>query len=185
MRILVDMDGVLSDFDGEFLKRWLDRYPDKFYVPLEERTAFYVKEQYPDDLKPLVTEIVREPGFFRDMMPVVGGKEALTEMDSMGIDVFICTSPLSAYKNCVLEKFEWVEQVLGPDWVKRIILTKDKTLVKADILIDDKPEITGVEMSPGWEHILYDRPYNRAVNRKRLTWSSWESVLKQNEKNTF
>jgi len=182
MRILIDMDGVVADFDGEFLRRWRERYPDKFYVPWEERTSFYVKEQYPDDLKPLVTEIVREPGFFRDMMPIEGGKEALTEMDSMGIEVFICTSPLSEYKNCVLEKFEWVEQVLGPQWVKRIILTKDKTLVKADILIDDKPEITGVEKSPGWEHILYDRPYNRAVNRKRLTWASWESVLNLNEK---
>ena len=177
MRILIDMDGVLSDFDGEFLKRWRERYPDKVYVPWEERTTFYVRDQYPDELKPLVTEIVREPGFFRNMMPIEGGREALTEMDSMGIEVFICTSPLSAYKNCVLEKFEWVEQALGPQWVKRIILTKDKTLVKADILIDDKPEITGVETSPGWEHILYDRPYNRGVNKMRVTWANWKSVL--------
>ena len=177
MRILIDMDGVLSDFDGEFLKRWRERYPDKFYVPWEGRTAFYVKEQYPDDLKPLVTEVLREPSFFRDMMPIEGGREALTEMDNMGYEVFICTSPLSAYKNCVLEKFEWVEQNLGPQWVKRIILTKDKTLVKADILIDDKPEITGVEKSPGWEHIIYDRPDNRSLNRKRLTWASWKSII--------
>ena len=177
MRILIDMDGVLSDFDGEFLKRWRERYPDKFYIPLAERTTFYIKQQYPEELKSLVGEMMFEPGFFRDMMPVEGGREALLEMDAMGLEVFICTSPLSAYKNCVLEKFDWVNQVLGPQWVKRIILTKDKTLVKADYLIDDKPNITGVERIPVWEHIIYDQPYNRDVSKKRLTWMNWKSVL--------
>jgi len=177
MRILVDMDGVLADFDGEFLKRWRERYPDKFYVPLEERTTMYVKEQYPDELKPLVVEIVLEQGFFRDMMPVAGGREALFEMKKMGLEVFICTSPLSTYKNCVSEKFEWVDRVLGPQWVKRIVLTKDKTLVKADYLIDDKPKITGVEGMPDWEHIIYDCPYNRHVSKRRITWENWKDVF--------
>ena len=177
MRILIDMDGVIADFDGEFLKRWQERHPDKIYVPLTERTTFYVKQQYPDELKSLVSEIVLEPGFFRDMMPIDGGKEALFEMDRMGFEVFICTSPMSTYKNCVLEKFEWVDRVLGPQWVKRIILTKDKTLVKADYLIDDKPEITGVEDTPSWEHTLYDRPYNRGINKKRITWENWKNIF--------
>ena len=177
MRILVDMDGVISDFDGEFLKRWRERHPEKFYIPMEERTVFYVKDQYPDELKPLVSEILLEPGFFRNIMPMDGAKEALFEMDQMGIGVFICSSPLSVYTNCVLEKYEWVENYLGSSWVNRIIITKDKTLVKADYLIDDKPEITGVENPPSWEQILYDRPYNRDANKRRLTWRNWKDVL--------
>ena len=177
MRIFVDMDGVITDFDGEFLRRWRKRYPDKLYVPMEERTTFYVKDSYPEELKPLVAETVLEPGFFRNMMPMDGAKEALFEMDKMGFEVFICSSPLSIYKNCVLEKYEWVEKVLGAEWVKRIILTKDKTFVKAEYLIDDKPEITGVENTPSWEHIIYDRPYNRGAIKRRLTWENWKSVL--------
>jgi len=177
MRILIDMDGVIADFDGEFLKRWRERYPDKFFVPIKDRTTFYVKEQYPDELKSLVSEIIWEPNFFRDMMPVDGARDALFEMDKMGFEVFICTSPLSTYKNCVLEKYEWVDKVLGPDWVHRIILTKDKTLIKADSLIDDKPIIKGVENPPSWEHIFYDRPYNRDMEKRRLTWENWKDVL--------
>lgn len=177
MRVLIDMDGVISDFDGEFLKRWRDRYPEKPYVPLEERTTFYVKDSYSEELKPMVVDIILEPGFFRNMMSVAGAKEAMDEMKVLGLEVFICTSPISIYKNCVLEKYEWVENYLGADWVNRVILTKDKTIIKADYLIDDKPNITGVENMPVWEHIVYDRPYNREVDKRRLDWGNWKSVL--------
>ena len=177
MRILIDMDGVLADFDGTFLKLWRELHPDKFFVPIEERRSFFVKDEYPDELKPLMSKIIWGPGFFRHMLPVEGGKEALTEMEEMGYEVFICTSPLSTYRNCVLEKFEWVDKHLGPKWVNRIILTKDKTLVKADYLIDDKPEITGVENNPTWEHIVFDRPYNREVKKRRITWENWKEIM--------
>lgn len=177
MRILIDMDGVLCDFDGEFLKRWRERHPEKFYVPFEQRTTFYVRDSYPEELRPLVTEILLESSFFREMTPMDGAKEALEEMKNMGLEVFICTSPLTTYKNCVREKYEWVENHLGADWVNRIILTKDKTLIKGDFLIDDKPEIIGLESTPSWEHVIYDRPYNRAVNKKRLVWANWKEVL--------
>lgn len=178
MRILVDMDGVIADFDKEFFQRWRERHPDKLYIPLEERNTFYVKDSYPDELKPLVVEILLEPGFFQDMIPVPGAMDALVEMDAMGFEVFICSSPLSTYGNSVLEKYEWVEKNLGLSWTKQVILTKDKTIVTGDILIDDKPVITGVVKSPTWEHILYDRPYNKGTEKKRLTWDNWEEIFR-------
>jgi 5'-nucleotidase len=125
----------------------------------------------------MVDEILLEASFFREMLPVPGAKEALEEMKVRGWEIFICTSPLSTYKNCVLEKYEWVEKYLGPAWVRQVILTKDKTIVNADLLIDDKPFITGVEGTPSWEHILYDRPYNKGINKRRLTWENWRSVI--------
>lgn len=177
MRVLIDMDGVISDFDKEFLQRWRERHPDKPYVPLNERNTFYVKDQYPDELKPLVVEILLEPGFFREMIPVPGSIDALVEMQKIGVDVFICSSPLSSYKNSTLEKYEWVEINLGHEWTRRIILTKDKTIVTGDILIDDKPMITGIVNTPTWEHVLYDRPYNREANKRRITWENWKWIL--------
>lgn len=181
MRILIDMDGVISDYDQEFLQRWRSRHADKFYVPVEARTTFYVIDEYPEELKPLAAEILLESGFFRDMVPVPGAKEALEEMQTMGFEVFICSSPLSTYQNCVLEKYEWVEEHLGAAWVRQLILTKDKTVIKGDFLIDDKPLITGAQDPPDWEHILYDRPYNRSTNKRRITWNNWKDVLVLNE----
>jgi len=99
-------------------------------------------------------------------------------MKESGLTVKIVTSPLTRYENCVEEKHRWVEQHLGRDWVKQIILTKDKTYIRGDILIDDNPEITG-DLEPVWEHIIFDRSVNRHItNKRRLTsWSDWRTVL--------
>ena len=37
------MDGAIADFDQELLQRWQKHHPDPFYVPIEQRTTFYVR----------------------------------------------------------------------------------------------------------------------------------------------
>lgn len=98
----------------------------------------------------------------------------LVDMDN---DVRFCTSHFLTYTHCVFEKFQWIEEHFDASFVDRIILTRDKTLVRGDILIDDKPKITGLA-KPTWEHVLYDRPFNREItDARRLTWQNWRDVL--------
>jgi 5'-nucleotidase len=177
MIILIDMDDVLADFDGGFLTKWRERYPDKYFVPLDERKEFYMRDEYPEELLPAMTELFTEKGFVASLPEIEGGADAAKTIKEMGHDVFICTSPMRQYANCVAEKYQWVEKHLGFDWTTKIILSRDKTLIKGDILIDDKPEVTGV-CKPSWEHVIYDKSYNRnIVNGKRITWKNWEEVL--------
>lgn len=98
-------------------------------------------------------------------------------MQEEGHVLKICTSPLSEYDNCVTEKFAWVEKHFGSDWTKNIILVKDKTQIRADYLIDDKPEITG-DLIPTWEQIVFDQPYNRHITGKQrlIYWTDWYSL---------
>ena len=42
-----------------------------------------------------------------------------------------------------ITQIEWVEKHMGRDWLNRLILTKDKTIIAGDLLFDDKPKITG------------------------------------------
>jgi hypothetical protein len=49
-------------------------------------------------------------------------------------------------------------RVLGAEFTKRVILTRDKTLVRGDVLVDDKPEIRGV-VAPNWRDVLFDETY--------------------------
>jgi hypothetical protein len=40
-------------------------------------------------------------------------------------------------------QYAWIEKHLGYDFLDQIILTRDKTVVTGDVLIDDKPDILG------------------------------------------
>ncbi len=188
MNILVDQDGVLADFELAFYQAWqASSYANKCPpIELEERNTFYIAQQYPERFRKQIYQIIAKKGFFKNLPPMTNAVEAINAMQEAGHEVFICTSPLTSWQNCVAEKYAWVEKHLGKYWTKKIILTKDKTLVQGDILIDDKPLVTGC-MSPTWQHILYDCPYNRAennlelqtelANKPRLTWKNWQDVL--------
>lgn len=176
MIVLLDQDGVLADFELAFREGWVANYPDLPHVAEHDRKVFKLKEEYPPELHGHVEAIYQAPGFFRNLAPVPGALEGVRDLVDAGVDVFICTSPLSRFENCVLEKYEWVEKHLGREFARRVILTTDKTLVRGDILVDDKPEIVG-RYTPEWRHVIYDRAYNRNAPGPRMTWANWREVL--------
>ncbi|EFB29075.1 hypothetical protein PANDA_019903, partial [Ailuropoda melanoleuca] len=145
--VLVDMDGVLADFEGGFLRKFRARFPDQPFIALEDRRGFWLSEQY-GLLQPGLSEkaisIWESENFFLDLEPLPGAVEAVKQMANLeNTDVFICTSPTKMYKYCPYEKYAWVEKHFGPDFLDHIVLATDKTVVSADLLIDDRPDITG------------------------------------------
>ncbi|XP_048763996.2 5'(3')-deoxyribonucleotidase, mitochondrial-like isoform X2 [Ostrea edulis] len=185
--VLVDLDGVMADFEGHFLTKWKLKYPDESFIALEDRRTFYLADQYEtlkEGLKPMVKSVYETKGFFKDLPPIAGACDAVKEMNEMeGVEVFICSSPLFFYKYSAKEKFEWVEHYLGKDWINRTILTRDKTIVSGHILIDDNVKIKGAVDTPSWEHVVFTAYYNKHMNirgKKRLeSWSdgSWRNLI--------
>ncbi|XP_020741481.2 5'(3')-deoxyribonucleotidase, cytosolic type [Odocoileus virginianus] len=187
VRVLVDMDCVLADFEAGLLRGFLQRFPGEPHVPLEERRGFSAREQYRalrPDLADKVTTVFEAPGFFLGLEPIPGALEAMREMNDMqDTQVFICTSPLMKYDHCVTEKYRWVEKHLGPQFVERIIVTRDKTVISGDLLIDDKEVIQGQEETPSWEHILFTCCHNQHLalpppQRRLRSWSdNWREII--------
>ncbi|XP_050764404.1 5'(3')-deoxyribonucleotidase, cytosolic type isoform X1 [Gymnogyps californianus] len=113
LRVLVDMDGVLADFEGAVLRGFGARFPGEPRVELAARRGFSVREQYRclrEDLGAKVASVYEAPGFFLGLDPIPGALEAMQEMVHMqDTEVFICTSPLRKYEHCIVEK-------LNPSW---------------------------------------------------------------------
>ena len=135
---------------------------------------------------PLLKALYVEPGFFRDMPPIDGSIKALHSMVAHGYNVRLCTSPLASSPVCLAEKAEWVIRHLGPQWIDRLILTRDKTLVRGELLIDDAPQAKGDSATPSWRHVYFAQPHNApgkpgaSAARPRLErWSEWQAFLER------
>lgn len=185
MRFLVDMDAVIAHWGPEF-DRCLDAFgADAANIP---RTA----DQQQWDLnygrtereRVIIAAIMQESGFYSRLEPIEGAREALKAAVKSGHDVRIVSSPYISNPTCASDKLAWITRYYGSHWASRLVLTNDKTIVHGDILIDDKPEITG-SMEPTWEHIVFgDYAYNRSVDRARMVaWSEFPLLVRALEFN--
>lgn len=177
--ILVDLDGPLADFEGEFLKKWRKQFPDEFFIPLEQRRKFFLNDDYPEHLREKVARIIATVGFFADPSPIPGSMDAIKKMVALDHKVLVCTSDIYTNTTGLADKRAWVQKYLGHDFAKTMIFTRDKTLVRGDYLIDDKPNIAGL-LTPVWEHIIFDQPFNRTIADKariKMNWSNWRKII--------
>ena len=46
LRVLVDQDQVLCDFEGSLLLKYREKYPNEPFIALEDRKGFYARDQY-------------------------------------------------------------------------------------------------------------------------------------------
>jgi 5'-nucleotidase len=176
LTILVDMDGVLCDYTGAHMAKVAERFPHLTQYIEQAQFSWKNEEAFPEEARDAIEEIVLEPGFFANLQPIDGAIAAVRALAAAGHDVRICTAPKKIHTYCVPEKYNWVKEHLGQEFVERIIMTRDKTLTQGDILIDDKPEITGAGV-PRWEHVVFDQPYNKDVSNRRIDWSNYREVL--------
>ena len=185
--VLVDMDNTLVDWDKEFIRRLCkstgmpgrrvtDRVRARVHYEIEKNDFGTSAER--------VLEIVKDPGFYAALEPFPGAIDALKRMVAAGVDVRLVTSPHpECAASCAAEKYQWLLAHLGPTWIDRLIIARDKTHVQGDVLVDDKPKISGSSKVVRWNQVLYSQSYNKDVDlggRQRLEngWvGDWASVL--------
>lgn len=165
--VLVDMDGVLSDFETELANRAFALNSSiVFDAP---RTNFYFSDDYPEHAE-LLKSIPRDVGFFESLPMIDGALEGWQKIIDYGYLPRVCSSPIGT-EHCPGEKLKWLEQhfvpVFGSWVVEQAIITKHKADHPGIVLIDDKPLIKGAE-GASWSHIVFDRPYNSASVQPRL-----------------
>lgn len=177
--LLLDQDGVLADFDGGVHRALLVA---GFDPALIERTCW---ETFDDVHRSLGPEAAVEanrarhaPGFFRDLGVVQGAVEAVEQLMAAGCEVVVCTAPSLRHPNCASEKLAWLAEHF-PALRKRFAVVKDKTLVRGDVLVDDKPSVTGA-LTPLWRHVRFATPGNAHVMAGPLLsgWHDWQRLVR-------
>lgn len=173
--ILVDLDGVMVDWTSQFNGDLAKFYPDLVFEELREfSTPTYLPQEQID----AINFVKYRTGFYAEMQPIPGAIEAVVEMAFQGHSVWFCSSPEIYNESCESDKKSWLMRHMGDAWAKRLILTRDKTLVRGDYLIDDRPDVWG-EKNPEWIHILFSQPYNDHIHEKpRIdSWDQWRTIF--------
>ena len=153
--VLVDMDGVMADFD----RVALSEVPQDLIVP---RSQFYVAHDYPEDLRPSIEAVYNSPEFFENLDVIEGVHEGWQAMLDNGYSPRVASAPLRSNKNSIEGKIKWLDRVMVPHFgvsvVEEAIIDKKKWKYSALAIIDDNPVISkgmnGTE-SADWEHILF------------------------------
>lgn len=180
--VLVDMDNTIVDWDGEFIRRYSEASgQDPLVVEklVRNREKFEIEENFQASERAQVMEVIASPGFYESLEPLSGAVEALHKMVDEGVDVKLVTAPHPLCTgSCAREKFISVERLLGPEFLERMIITRDKTQVQGDLLVDDKPRVSG-SRTPSWKHVLFSQSYNQGMEGKgRLSvWTEWADTL--------
>lgn len=162
--LLIDQDGVITNWYGKFCELLTKMHPDIPAINHKDVKEFMMPLNFDKRYHERINEVIDAPEFYQNMDLITGVKDAINLLEEH-FTVFICTSPLISNLNCATDKMQGIADSLGAEWLKRTIITYDKTVIDAVALIDDKPEIHGAH-TPTWTHVHFRHPYNAHIKNE-------------------
>lgn len=186
MLIGLDLDGVMAGWD-EYLDSQLDLVPELHDFPRQPERGWNSFADAAPEHKKAVYKILEHPEYYGSLEPIPGAVDAAKKMRADGHDVVFISSPWETNPMGYQAKADWLNRHIGGWARKNLYLGSDKTLVIADVLVDDKPVINGRLLDPArpgivpvWQRIFFTQSYNVGLPGPRIeNWTdgSWEEVL--------
>lgn len=168
-RILVDMDGVLADVYTTFFELHERETGQKLTINdiagLLEEEAFKNQRRW-----------VSSPGFFRELPVMPDSREVLMKLNAHY--KIIVVSLATEFPYCLTDKQLWMHKNFPFISWKQLVFCGDKSIVKADIMIDD--HFKNLDHFDG-RKILFSQPHNMLKTDSRhtrvSTWAEIENLL--------
>jgi len=194
-RIAVDMDEVIADTVAEHLVRYNRDYSGN--ITKEDLRGKWIWDVVAIDRHPRLEEYLRSDDFF-DVLDVIPDAQRVLKKLQQQFEVFIASAAMEV-PTSFNAKYRWLERHFPTIPATNIVFCGDKSILRADYLIDDNPRQlrrfearfgrelrsheSGVRQGEESETvrtgILYDAPHNVAVTgfRRVHNWLEIESLF--------
>lgn len=168
MKIVVDLDGVVCDFNAAAIAE---------FGPCNE-ALFSLEERWPGKGKRL-KEFVDNPSVYANLRPIPGAQEALVSLRMKGHYIIACTSrpPQTKYATEFWLATRWmqVDDLYVVGWKEKASFVMS---LDPGVVIDDAPAHILPMQELGLLTIAYDQPWNRELTGYRVTnWKAFECVV--------
>lgn len=158
------MDGVLADVYSRFFE--LHEKETGVRLTVEEVAGKLEAEAFPHQIKWVTT-----PGFFRSVPVMEGSIEGLRRLNEKYNVVVI--SLATEFPSSLTDKQMWLHEHFPFISWRQIVFCGDKSLIKADIMIDDHPK--NLDVFQGGT-IIFTQPHNMLLETKHLRVSTWKEI---------
>ncbi|AXZ24110.1 5' nucleotidase, NT5C type [Staphylococcus warneri] len=166
-KIAIDMDEVLADTLGAIIDGVNERA--NLGITVESLNGQKLKHVIPEH-DGLVTEILREPGFFRHLKVMPNAQEVVEKLNEH-YDVYIATAAMDV-PTSFHDKYEWLLEhfpFLDP---QHFVFCGRKNIINADYLIDDNPRQLAIFEG---ESIMYTALHNMNHHEYKRV-NGWKDV---------
>jgi len=171
-RIAIDMDEVMADSVAEHLARYNRDYDDN--ITKADLHGKWIWDVVSLDRHPRLEEYLRSDDFF-DVLEVMADAPRVLRLLQQHYEVFIASAAMEV-PTSFNAKYRWLERHFPTIPATNIVFCGDKSILRADYLIDDNPRQLRRFSGTG---ILYDAPHNVAVTdfRRVHNWLEIESLF--------
>ncbi len=185
MRILIDMDNVLADFNKAVVAAFdgygFKRSPQKFMAAYDV-TEWYEYEA--SEMKILFNDLMHSDGFWAGLDIMPGAVEGLAALLENNHELCVVSTLWWSSPCCAIEKWQWISANLKDliDPLAEVIFAASKFLIEGDILIDDSTtHISQWLKLPNHKAIVFDCPYNQVIvtefPREYYRAYEWDEVV--------
>jgi len=158
----------MSHITGKHLRTYNEAFSDGLTVrDLEGRS---LEEAVPAGREAAARQLVLDPGFFADLAPIEGRREAVRELAER-YEVFIASAAMEV-PTSFAAKYAWLRRHFPFIPPRHVVFCGDKGVLDVDYLIDDTPRhFARFRGNP----VLFSAPHNRGEARF-LRVTGWDEV---------
>ncbi|TQR18541.1 5' nucleotidase, NT5C type [Psychrobacillus soli] len=166
-RIAIDMDEVISAFSLKCLQLFNAEYNSNYTVDhLHGKLLAELDHRFNDK----VNVYLAEESFFQGLDVIEGSQDALRRLNEQ-YEIFIVTAAME-FPASLAPKYQWLKKHFPFLNEKHFVFCGDKSIIRADYLIDDTP--LNLENFEG-EGLLFSAPHNMN-NTSYVRLNNWKEV---------